>query len=160
MKIIMDQRQAHEHHKIQARQFTTFTIDGRLYGIDVMKVQEVTRPLEVTGMKSAPPFIKGIINLRGQIATAVGLRELLGLRPDENTDKMTVICKVEDVLLSLLVDSIGDVIEVMEKDFEPTPQMIPVHIRSFLQGVYKTEQSILSILSLESILLELDKKCA
>ncbi len=148
-----------ESHK-KTRQFSTFTIDGRLYGIDVMKVQEVTKPLEVTLMRTAPPFIKGLINLRGQIATAIGLRELFGLSHDPSVQKMTVVCKVEDILISLLVDNIGDVVEVSEKEFEATPLSIPANIRSFMQGVYKTDTAILSIINLEVILKELDRKCA
>lgn len=144
----------------KTHQFSTFFIDGRLYGIDVMKVQEVTKPLDVTLMRTAPPFIKGLINLRGQIATAVGLRELFGLSPDPSVQKMTVVCKVEDILISLLVDNIGDVVEVSDKDFEPSPLSIPSSIRSFMQGVYKTDTAILSIINLEVILKELDRKCA
>ena len=146
--------------KAQTRQYSTFTIDGRLYGIDVMKVQEVTRPLQITLMRTAPKFIKGLINLRGQIATAIGLRELFEIS-NQNPDKsMTVVCKVEDVLLSLQVDTIGDVIEVREEDFEPTPQTIPLGIKCYMQGVYKTQEGILSIIGLDSIIKELDKKCA
>lgn len=146
--------------KVQSRQLSTFTLDGRLYGIDVMKVQEVTRPLQITLMQTAPSFIKGLINLRGQIATAVGLRELFGLKNDDSIKKMTVVCKVEDVLLSLQVDNIGDVMEVQEKDFEPTPMTIPSEIRNFMSGIYKTDEGILSVISLDSVLKELDKKCA
>ena len=146
--------------KSKSKQFSTFIIDGRLYGIDVMKVQEVTKPLQVTLMRTAPPFIKGLINLRGQIATAIGLRELFGLSPEHSLEKMTVVCKVEDVLISLLVDTIGDVVEVSDTSFESSPLTIPANIRGFMQGVYKTETSILSIINLESIILELDKRCA
>lgn len=146
--------------KTLSKQFTTFYLEGRLYGIDVMKVQEVTKPLQVTKMQTAPVFIKGLINLRGQIATAIGLRELFGLKTENTSDKMTVVCKLDDVLISLLVDSIGDVMEVQEQQYEATPQTIPGNIRSFMQGVYKTESGILSIVNLDSILKELDKKCA
>lgn len=147
-------------NKTQAKQYSTFTIDGRLYGIDVMKVQEVTKPLQVTVMQTAPACVKGLINLRGQIATAIGLRELFGLKADTSSEKMTVVCKVEDVLLSLLVDNIGDVLEVQDSAYEPTPQTIAPNIRSFMQGVYKTDVGILSVVSLDSIVRELDKKCA
>lgn len=151
---------ASDENKSKPKQFSTFTIDGRLYGIDVMKVQEVTKPLQVTHMQTAPNFIKGLINLRGQIATAIGLRELFGLKDDSTNDKMTVVCKIEDVLLSLLVDNIGDVIEVNDKSFEPTPQTVSPGIRSFMQGVYKTDVGILSVICMDSILKELDKRCA
>lgn len=144
----------------KTKQFSTFTIDGRLYGIDVMQVQEVTKPLQVTLMRTAPPFIKGLINLRGQIATAIGLRELFGLTADPSIEKMTVVCKIEDVLISLLVDNIGDVVEVSDADFEATPLSIPNHIKTFMQGVYKTDEAILSIIDLEIIVKELDRRCA
>jgi purine-binding chemotaxis protein CheW len=149
-----------DEHKTQSRQFSTFTLDRRLYGIDVMKVQEVTKPLQITHMQTAPEFIKGLINLRGQIATAVGLRELFGLKYDDAEKKMTVVCKIEDVLLSLQVDNIGDVMEVKENNYEPTPHTIPHEIRLFMNGVYKTEEGILSVLNLDAILRELDKRCA
>jgi len=144
----------------QGKQFSTFYIDGRLYGIDVMKVQEVTKPMQVTSMRTAPPFIKGLINLRGQIATAIDLRELFGLNPDSSTEKMTVVCRLEDVLISLLVDNIGDVIETVDQNFETSPLTITPKIRSFMQGIYKTDDAILSIINLDNILIELDKRCA
>jgi purine-binding chemotaxis protein CheW len=147
-------------NKTKPKQFSTFTLVGRLYGIDVMKFQEVTKPLQVTHMQTAPNFIKGLINLRGQIATAIGLRELFGLNDSSSGEKMTVVCKIEDVLLSLLVDNIGDVIEVSDLSFEPTPQTVSPGIRSFMQGVYKTEEGILSVICMDSILKELDKRCA
>lgn len=146
--------------KPSSKQLATFKIDGKLYGIDVMKVQEVTTPMDVTPMRTAPPFIKGLINLRGQIASAIGLRELFGLSSDLSNEKMTVVCRVEDILISLLVDSIGDVVEVSDQMFEPTPQTIPLNLKVFMAGVYKTNEGILSLVSLESILRELEKKCA
>lgn len=146
--------------KTKTHQYSTFYLDGRLYGIDVMKVQEVTSPLQITQMRTAPSFIKGLINLRGQIATAIDLKRLFQIGETELNERMTVVCKLEDVLLSLQVDGIGDVIEVRSDDFEPTPLTIPKHIRCFMKGVYKTNNGILSVLELDSILSELDKKCA
>lgn len=158
MKAYLEKHEGDEKGK--RKQFATFTVDGNLYGIDVMKVQEVTKPLVVTRMRTAPDFIKGLINLRGQIATAIGVREIFGLPTAGEEEKMTVVCRVDDVLLSLLVDVIGDVVEVHEDSFEPTPQTLPSNIRLFMSGVYKIEKSVLSIISLESILQELDKRCA
>lgn len=160
MKAILASKMPVELTKVKSKQFTTFSVDGKVYGIDVMKVQEVTKPLEVTCMRTAPDFIKGLINLRGQIATAVGLRELFKLPVNGAEEKMTVVCRIDDVLLSLLVDNIGDVVEVDDSSFENTPLTVPSNIRPFMEGVYKTDATILSILNIDSILLELDKRCA
>ena len=160
MKAVLASKAPAELVKNKSKQFTTFTVDGRVYGIDVMKVQEVTKPLQVTVMRTAPGFIKGLINLRGQIATAIGLRELFNLRINDDIEKMTVVCRIDDVLVSLLVDNIGDVIEVEDSSFESTPVTIPANIRPFMDGVYKTEGTVLSILNIDSILVELDRRCA
>jgi purine-binding chemotaxis protein CheW len=140
------------------RQFATFYLDERLYGIDVMEVQEVTQALSLTPIKLAPNYIKGIINLRGQIATAIGLRELFGLAsPDESLGRdASLVCRVDGSLLSLLVDRIGDVIEVSVHDFENTPDTIDLDLAKFMTGVYKTKESILSVIETQSLSRELN----
>ncbi len=145
---------------VEPRQFSTFVVDGQLYGIDVMKVQEVTKPLAMTQMKSAPAVVRGLINLRGQIATAIDLNELFDITSEKSQEQMTIVCKSEDILISLLVDTIGDVIEVENQRFEKVPITIPTSISIFMKGVYKTDNGILSILCLDTILNELERKCA
>jgi purine-binding chemotaxis protein CheW len=139
------------------RQLTTFSIGEYLYGIDVMMVQEVTNTLPMTKVPIAPKYVRGLINLRGQIATAIGLRELFELNhASPESTNMTVICKVDGALLSLLVDTIGDVIEVPDASFEPIPDTIQGPIRKFTSGVVKTKESILSIVDLEKLTQELN----
>ncbi len=141
-----------------SKQFATFYLCDRLYGIDVMQVQEVTKPLPVTVIRRAPDYVKGLINLRGQIATAIGLRELFGLDASTTQESMTVVCKSDGNLISFLVDRIGDVIEVPESEFENTPDIVDPKIKKFMKGVYKSEGAILSVIGIESISLELNKK--
>jgi len=140
------------------RQLTTFSLGDFQYGIDVMRVQEVTNSLPVTQIPIAPDYVKGLINLRGQIATGIGLNELFGLaRTEKDTSKMTVICKVDGSLLSLFVDTIGDVIEIPDADYEPIPDTIQGPIRKFMTGVYKTKGSIISIVDLDKLASELNQ---
>ena len=131
----------------QMNQFSTFHLADREYGINVLDVQEVTKPLTITPIRRAPTHVIGLINLRGQIATAVGLRELFGLESTPN-EKMSVVCKVDDALLCLLVDRIGDVVAVSDEQFEMTPTTLPEPVRSFMKGVYKTHNSILSVIAI------------
>jgi purine-binding chemotaxis protein CheW len=138
------------------RQLTTFSLGEFRYGIDVMRVQEVTNSLPMTRVPIAAGFVRGLINLRGQIATAIGLRELFGLgRSPTDASNMTVICKVDGALLSLLVDSIGEVIEVPETQFEPVPETVKGPVRKFTSGVYKTKDAIISIVDLDKLSQEL-----
>ncbi len=140
------------------RQFSTFYVADRLYGIEVTEVQEVTRPMPITKIRLAPDFVKGLINLRGQISTAIGLQELFLLNDTEGVEKMTVVCRFDGNLLSFLVDRIGDVIEVSRRDFEAAPDTVEPKIRSFMEGVYKTSGSLLSVISVEKIYNELNKE--
>lgn len=133
------------------RQFSTFFIADRLYGIEVTKVQEIVKPMEMTEVPLAPPHISGLINLRGQVATAIGIRQLFGSPEGADANLMNVVCNMDSHLISLQVDKIGDVMEVDEAAFEPTPQTVPENTRRFLDGVYKTGEKLLSIIDIEKI---------
>jgi purine-binding chemotaxis protein CheW len=133
------------------KQFSTFYVANRLYGIDVTQVQEIAKPLPITPLHLAPTYVLGLINLRGQIATAIGLQELFELKEDTGQQKMSVVCKCDGALLSLLVDQIGDVIEVSSEDFEEVPQTVETTTRRFLKGIYKTSESILSVIEINKI---------
>jgi purine-binding chemotaxis protein CheW len=132
----------------QMRQLSTFSLGSNLYGIDVSAVQEVTASLPILKVPLAPPFIKGLINLRGQIATAIELSALIGAVSKvetETADWMSLICRLDGHIVSLLVDSIGDVIEVPEENFESVPMTIPEPERNFLSGVYKIDGCLICV---------------
>lgn len=133
------------------RQFTTFYIAGHLYGIAVLRVQEVTGALPIAQVPLAPKFVCGLINLRGQISTAISLRELFQIYDNVPEDQMNVVCRINDVLISFLVDSVGDVLELDSKDFESAPETVPDGIRRFIEGVYKTPASLMSVVDVDKI---------
>lgn len=133
---------------------TTFRIGQDLFGLDVTRVQEVTGTTNPIPVPLSPAFVRGLINLRGQLATALGLRELFGL-PSQATDPMSVVCRVDGALVSLMVDSIGDVVEVSPKNFETAPETIPAAVRAYVTGVYKMDGLFLSVLDLDKLTQEL-----
>lgn len=143
---------------MSSKQFSTFFISGRWYGIDVMSVQEITKTMSITKVPLAPQFVHGLINLRGQIATAIGLRELFEI-PDAApaADPMNVVCKEDGMLISLIVDQIGDVIEVEDGTFEPVPETITHGVSRFMGGVYKLPSDLLSIIDTKKIIEYLNK---
>jgi purine-binding chemotaxis protein CheW len=132
-------------------QLTTFYIGPNLFGIDVMRVQEVTGGASIEPVPLTPEFVLGLINLRGQIATALGLRELFGTPQRAAAEQMSVVCKIEGNLISLVVDSIGDVVEVGGVTFEAPPDTIPADVRKFVKGIYKMKGALLSVLDLEAL---------
>ncbi|MGO9649945.1 MAG: chemotaxis protein CheW [Terriglobales bacterium] len=133
-----------------AHQFCTFYLDKLLFGVELKGVQEVIRSLDVTQVPLAPPVVSGLINLRGQIVTAVDLRRRLELnaRPPDALP-MNVVVRSEDGAVSLLVDEIGDVVEVDDSSFEPAPEMLRASIRSMILGVHKLNDRLMHVLDTE-----------
>ncbi len=130
-------------------QYATFYVDGLLFGIDVMQVQEIIRYQTLTPVPLAPPVIEGLINLRGQIITAIDLRRRLGLKPaDEELLPMNVVIRSEAEVVSVLVDQIGDVLEVEAAQFESTPESLDRDVRSLVKGVYKLEDDLMLVLDI------------
>ena len=136
-------------------QFTTFYLGEYLFGIDVTQVQEVTGHLTLVPVPLAPKFVRGLINLRGQIATALGLRELFNTGAAGEAQGMLVVCRIDGNLVSLIVDSIGDVVAVESRLFEQTPDTIPVNLKKYVKGIYKLNDALLSVVDLEAIAKEL-----
>ena len=134
---------------------TTFYVGNDFFGIEVMKVEEVTGAPKIVAVPLAPIFVRGLINLRGQLATALGLQELFENKNKSTENQMSVVCKMDGNLVSLLVDRIGDVVEVETDKFENSPDTLPGRVKPFVKGVYKMEQELLSVLDLDRISKEL-----
>jgi purine-binding chemotaxis protein CheW len=132
------------------KQLCTFRIDDQLFGVDALKVQEVIRYQEMTLVPLAADAIRGLINLRGQIVTAIDLRTRLGLGPLSGERKpMNVVVRSDDGAVSLLVDQIGDVIEVESAEFEEPPETLDGTARELIQGAYKLDGQLLLLLDCE-----------
>jgi purine-binding chemotaxis protein CheW len=132
------------------RQFCTFFLDNLFFGVEVEKVQEVIRYQEMTRVPLSPPVIAGLINLRGQIVTAINLRQQLGLSPSASECRpMNVVIRREDGPVSLLVDEIGDVVKVDDQLFEHVPDTVDKERREFIRGVYKLKEKLLLLLDSE-----------
>jgi purine-binding chemotaxis protein CheW len=135
------------------QQFCTFYLDNLFLGVEVLRVQEVIRYQEMTRVPLAAEVVKGLINLRGQIVTAIDLRRALELT-ERAADKqpMNVVIRTDEGAVSLLVDEIGDVLEVNEEQFEHPPETLHGTARALVRGVYKLKDQLLLILDTEKAL--------
>lgn len=130
------------------RQFCTFHV-GELYlGVDVLRVQEVIRAQPMTRVPLAPPVVRGLINLRGQIVTALDLRRRLALpdRSDAAPPPVNVVLLTDDGAVSLLADEVGDVLTVPDAQFEGPPGTLRGEARDLIRGAYKLTERLLLIL--------------
>jgi purine-binding chemotaxis protein CheW len=127
--------------------FCTFFLKDQFFGVSVQEVQEVIRYQEVTRVPLAPPVIRGLINLRGEIVMAVDLRRRLGI--EELTDSQlptNVVVRTADGAVSFLVDEIGDVLEADEEDFEPPPEALIGPTRDLVRAVCKLPERLMLVL--------------
>ncbi len=135
------------------RQYCTFLLGGQHFGIEVHKVQEVLRSQPMTRVPLAPPALRGLINLRGQIVTALDLRRRLDLpEPPAGRQPLNVVVSTDDGPVSFLVDEIGDVLEIDDKQFEPTPNTLKGPARTLVGGAYKLDDRLLLVLEPETVL--------
>ncbi|MBL7716491.1 MAG: purine-binding chemotaxis protein CheW [Bdellovibrionales bacterium] len=142
----------------KALQYTTFSIGHDQYAIEVGHVQEITRSFNVTPVRLSPPYIKGLVNLRGQLSVAVDVRTLVQDKSEATPDWMSIVCRREESLVSLVVDRIGDVIEVQPEQIVPPPESIGKSKSALVTEVIKTEDRLISVLNFNHVWRELCQK--
>lgn len=135
------------------RQYCTFRLAQYLCGIEVLAVHEILRHQPMTRIPLAPPVVKGLINLRGQIITALDMRTRLGFPAREDgRQPVNIVVGVggsDDASAALLVDEIGDVIQINPADCEAPPDTIQGQVRELISQVCKLEKGLLLILDVE-----------
>jgi len=138
----------------ETRQYSTFRVADMFMGIELTRVQELLRFQEMTRVPLAPSAIEGLINLRGQIVTALDVRRILGLPVVESEDSlpMNIVIQSEGGAVSLLVDEICDVLDVPQRASTPLPENMPAHQRDLIEEVYQLETGLLLILNTERVL--------
>jgi purine-binding chemotaxis protein CheW len=131
-------------------QFSTFFVADLFFGVDVLNVQEVLRFQQMTPVPQAPRVIEGLINLRGQIVTAIDMRRRLGLPPRAgDKSPMNMVVRTSDGAVSLLVDEIGDVLEMDAATYERPPENLDPAAKEIIRGVYKLKSRLLLVLDAE-----------
>ncbi len=137
----------------ELQDFVSFTIGKQLFGVPILKVQDILKPDSIASIPLAPPEIKGSINLRGRIVTVIDVRVRLGLEPrEESSDSMGVTVEQNQDLYTLLVDKIGDVVSLSKDKFEKNPGTLDATWREFASGVFRLDDCLMVVLDVERLL--------
>ncbi len=137
------------------KDFVTLYVDGQLFGLPVMTIQDILRNIEITPVPMAPPEVAGVLNLRGRIVTAMDIRRRLGL-PDRNPEDidsfMNVVVEHQEVLYSLIVDSVGDVLKLDEDEFEQVPVTLDERWITVAKGIYRMDEELMVIADVKAMI--------
>ncbi|MBT8341504.1 MAG: purine-binding chemotaxis protein CheW [Desulfatitalea sp.] len=136
-------------------ELATFYVGEALCGMDILKVQEINKLMEMTQVPQAPDYVMGILNLRGQIVTIIDLSKKLGLPQIQiNENSRNIIVNSDNEYIGLLVSRIGDVVDADWQKVEPPPANIGGVQGNFFKGVFKMEDRLIGILDADKVLAE------
>ncbi len=136
-------------------QCVTFTLDGEVYGIDVMQVQEVLREIEVAPVPGAPEYVTGIINLRGNVVSVVDARRRQAKSPAESTPlTRIVVIEAQRQIIGILVDSVAEVVDIELDAVETTPNIGDRESARYIDGVVSRGDELLILVDLDKLLSE------
>jgi purine-binding chemotaxis protein CheW len=140
-------------------QLVTFKLENEEFGVDILKVQEINRMLTITKIPNAPPFVEGVINLRGKIIPIVDLRKRLGFN-GKAYDKSTriIVVELDGLILGFIVDSVSEVLRVSESTVEPPPSIMGGIESDYIEGVGKLDNRLLILLELGKVFATKDRK--
>lgn len=145
----------HAVSQMDGGQFLTFSLGEELYGVDILRVQEIKGYTAVTKIPNTPPHIKGVLNLRGTIVPIVELRTKFGMPTiDYTTFTVIIVVVVQDKVMGLVVDAVSDVLDIEKKDIQSAPDFGNKVDVAFLNGIGKSGDKLVSLLDIDRLLLD------
>ena len=138
---------------VELLQLVTFSIGGEEFGVDILKVQEIIRMLDITRVPKAPDFVEGVINLRGKVIPIIDLRKRFGL-VSKGHDKNTriIVIDINDMIVGYIVDSVSEVLRIPADTVEPPPPVVAGLDSEYISGVGKLDDRLLIFLDLDRLL--------
>jgi purine-binding chemotaxis protein CheW len=135
------------------REYATFYLDDVLLGLDIRTVQEINRNVELTRVPNAPPEVKGVMNLRGEVCTVIDLRTVFGMSPQEiSASTRNLVVTSDDERIGLLVDRIADVVTADDEELDAPPGNLNGIENRFFSAVHKLDKELLLIVDVEEVL--------
>ncbi len=134
-------------------QLVSFNIGSEEFGVDILKVQEINRMVEITKVPQAPHYVEGVINLRGKVIPIVDLRKRFNLELKEyDKDTRIVVVDINGNILGMVVDSVSEVLRLPANTIEPPPEIVTGINSEYIKGVAKLEDRLLIFLDLSKVI--------
>ena len=139
-------------------QLVTFSIGDEEFGVNILKVKEINRTMEITKVPRAPVFVEGVINLRGNVIPIIDLRRRFGLMPKpEDKDTRIIVIELSGIIVGFVVDAVSEVLRIPVGTVEPPPPVVAGVESDYISGVGKLKDRLLIMLDLDKILSSEDR---
>lgn len=134
-------------------QLVTFSIGEEEFGVNILKVQEINRTMEITKVPRSPEFVEGVINLRGKVIPIIDLRRRFGLSSKpEDKDTRIIVIEINSVIVGFVVDAVSEVLRIPASTVEPPPPVVAGVESDYISGVGQLKDRLLIMLDLDKIL--------
>ena len=136
----------------QAGKYLTFYLASEEYGVEILKVHEIIGMLPITRVPRTPPFVRGVINLRGKVIPIIDLRERFGMSQEGAEETCIIVVQVHGIQLGVVVDKVSEVLNIAEGDLEPTPSFGVDVNTEYLLGLAKGDGRVRLLLDIDRVL--------
>lgn len=134
-------------------QLVTFSIGEEEFGVNILKVQEINRTMEITKVPRSPEFVEGVINLRGKVIPIIDLRRRFGLSSKpEDKDTRIIVIEINSVIVGFVVDAVSEVLRIPASTVEPPPPVVAGVESDYISGVGQLKDRLLIMLDLDRLL--------
>lgn len=142
---------------VKEGKYLTFTLAGEEYGIGILKVREIVGMMNITRIPQTPPYVKGVVNLRGKVIPVVDLRLKFGIEAMDYTDRTCIIVveivgTAKDIPMGVVVDAVSEVINIRQSDIEETPNFGTRIDTNYILGMAKTNGGVKILLDIDRVL--------
>ena len=149
----MSQELKEKSESSEILQLVSFKIGDEEFGVDILKVQEINRMMQITKVPNAPVFVEGVVNLRGRIIPVIDLRTRIGMeKKDYGKETRIVVVEIAGNIVGFIVDEVSEVLRIPRNITEPPPEMVSGLNSDYITAVGKLEDRLLILLDLEKIL--------
>lgn len=142
-----------DNHGEELLQLVSFKLGDEEFGVDILKVQEINRLMEITQVPESPPFIEGVVNLRGNVIPVVSLRTKFHLpKREDDKDSRIIVLEVNGNTIGFTVDAVEEVLRIPTNTIEPAPELVGNVQKKYISGIAKLENRLLIFLDLNKVL--------
>jgi len=141
----------------EIRQFVVFSLEEEIYAVDINVIKEIIRPMKITPLPKAPPFIEGVINIRGDVIPVIEMRKRFEVEGERDLPPRMIIVRVENQWVGMIVDSVTEVIRVPASEIKPPPKVMGGEGARYLNGVCQHGNDLVMLLNLDEILTSEEK---